>query len=218
MKLFLKTAVAAIALATPMIVHGSAYEFTTAPISFDSQLSLGFTFTTNSAISVTHLGYFDNEGDGFLTDHEVGIFDTAGTLLVSTLLSAGIGDTLTGHFRYKSINPFALAAGQSYVIAATTYGFSDPWAYGISPGSITGFTVDPSISIGSTASLYRYQGDNILRKPGSSVGYTVYAGPNFLTAASGAVPEPANWALMLAGFGVVGAALRRRHRVAVAFS
>jgi PEP-CTERM motif len=34
----------------------------------------------------------------------------------------------------------------------------------------------------------------------------------------GGVPEPANWALMLAGFGVVGAALRRRARVAVAFS
>ena len=212
MKSLLNAAAAALALATPMTAHAAAYEFTTAPISFDSQLSLGFTFTTNSAISVTHLGYFDHMGDGFLTDHEVGIFDMAGTLLVSTLLGSGTGDALTGHFRYKSIAPFALAAGQSFVIAATTFGASDPWAYGNTPSTITGFTVDPSISIGNNASLYTYQGDNILRKPVSSIAYTVYAGPNFLSAGVGAVPEPASWALMIAGFGLVGSALRKTSR------
>ncbi len=33
---------------------------------------------------------------------------------------------------------------------------------------------------------------------------------------SGAVPEPATWAMMLFGFGVVGSALRRRNRAAIA--
>ena len=33
---------------------------------------------------------------------------------------------------------------------------------------------------------------------------------------SGAVPEPAAWALMIGGFGLAGAALRRRRQVAVA--
>jgi PEP-CTERM motif len=32
------------------------------------------------------------------------------------------------------------------------------------------------------------------------------------------VPEPANWALMIAGFGLVGGAIRRRQRVAVAWA
>ncbi|MGL4541154.1 MAG: PEPxxWA-CTERM sorting domain-containing protein, partial [Polymorphobacter sp.] len=32
----------------------------------------------------------------------------------------------------------------------------------------------------------------------------------------GTVPEPASWALMLAGFGVVGGALRRRNMARVA--
>lgn len=36
------------------------------------------------------------------------------------------------------------------------------------------------------------------------------------TAASAAVPEPASWALMIAGFATTGAALRRRRRVAAA--
>lgn len=35
--------------------------------------------------------------------------------------------------------------------------------------------------------------------------------------ASGAVPEPASWALMLVGFGAVGSAMRRRQRTAVSF-
>ncbi len=35
---------------------------------------------------------------------------------------------------------------------------------------------------------------------------------------SGAVPEPGTWAMMLAGFGLMGAAMRRRQRVAVRFA
>lgn len=38
-----------------------------------------------------------------------------------------------------------------------------------------------------------------------------------VTDATGAVPEPAAWALMLGGFGLVGSAMRRRQRVVVTF-
>ena len=37
-------------------------------------------------------------------------------------------------------------------------------------------------------------------------------------AAVGAVPEPASWAMMLVGFGVVGSAMRRRQRATVRFA
>ena len=36
-------------------------------------------------------------------------------------------------------------------------------------------------------------------------------------AVQGAVPEPASWAMMLAGFGIVGGAMRRRQRMSVSF-
>ncbi|HEY3947724.1 PEPxxWA-CTERM sorting domain-containing protein [Phenylobacterium sp.] len=38
----------------------------------------------------------------------------------------------------------------------------------------------------------------------------------FLSSSEGGVPEPASWALMIGGFGLAGAALRRQRRTAVA--
>lgn len=57
----------------------------------------------------------------------------------------------------------------------------------------------------TTAGTY----DNILNG-GGQLGRLV------VTDLGGAVPEPASWALMIAGFGVVGAALRRRRMGAIA--
>ena len=74
----------------PSFAWSQAYYFNTLPISHDSQLSLGFQFTTNNQITLTSLGYFDEWGKGFLTPHEVGIFNALGTLLTSTILSAGL--------------------------------------------------------------------------------------------------------------------------------
>ena len=43
-----------------------------------------------------------------------------------------------------------------------------------------------------------------------------YTGNFRIQSAAGAVPEPATWAMMLSGFGLVGASMRRRARTAVA--
>lgn len=40
----------------------------------------------------------------------------------------------------------------------------------------------------------------------------------FNVTAGNAVPEPASWALMISGFGLAGAALRRRVRTSVSFA
>jgi len=50
---------------------------------------------------------------------------------------------------------------------------------------------------------------------GGTANYTVYDNVTFGSATpggGGAVPEPATWAMMLVGFGAVGAAVRRRRR------
>jgi hypothetical protein len=188
-------------LFVPAASFAAAVEFTNAPVSHDSQLSIGFVFTTNEAVNITSLGYYDENQDGFLTDHEVGIFDSNGQLLVSTILAAGSGASLVGHYRYSSVPAITLAAHSSFVTAATTFGPLDGWAYGNQGSTITGFIIDPSINVASDASRFIYQSDNILRAPDQMFGHTIYGGPNFIGTAievSG-VPEPASAALALSG-------------------
>ncbi len=51
---------------------------------------------------------------------------------------------------------------------------------------------------------------------GAKNGYVVKATFDWQTDPNGAIPEPATWALMIGGFGMAGAALRRRKAVATA--
>jgi hypothetical protein len=46
----------------------------------------------------------------------------------------------------------------------------------------------------------------------------VYAAGTLTTESTGAVPEPASWAMLIAGFGLTGAAMRRRSRTAAAIA
>jgi hypothetical protein len=128
-------------------------------------------------VTVTALGYFDYQGDGFATQHDVGIYNSSGTLLTHALLSAGTVNQLIGDFRYTDIAPITLAAG-TYTLAATTNGPADRWAYG-NGSTMTGFTVDPHISIAANSALYIYQSDNVLRDPTqlNPNNYAIYAGP-----------------------------------------
>jgi hypothetical protein len=191
----------ATALMLPAASFGAAVEFTDAPVTHDTQLSLGFVFTTNQAIDITALGYYDEDGDGVQTNHEVGIFDTNGILLISTILSAGTS-SLEGHYRYNAVSPITLAANSTFTVAATTFGTADGWVYGNAGSQIAGFVVDPSITVASDAARFLYQDDNVLRVPTDHFGnFTIYGGPNFKLAAvnGGEVPEPASVMLTFAG-------------------
>ena len=61
---------------------------------------------------------------------------------------------------------------------------------------------------GYLMNLFNAGTSNVLRVQGTNGGNGVYSGT--ISFAPGAVPEPATWALMLAGFGMVGFAMRRR--------
>lgn len=164
--------------------------------------SLGFLFTVNSAINVTQLGFYDAGDNGLTEQHQVGIYSLGGTLLTSTTVSNS--DPLDSHFRYNSIAPLSLAAGQQYVIAATT-------------GSEL-YTYDPTAL--ATPSEITYVGSRFLQSstlvfPDGFNDEKGYFGPNFkFENGGGAVPEPS--ALIsaatasLIGLGVV----RRRRRSA----
>ena len=82
-----------------------------------------------SDLLVTSLGFYDGPnssvanaagafGDGLLEEHQVGIYNSSGTLLASTTIPAGTSAALVGEFRYLTLpSPITLLAGQSYTIA-----------------------------------------------------------------------------------------------------
>jgi hypothetical protein len=61
-----------------------------------------------------------------------------------------------------------------------------------------------------------------ISEDGSGLVYRLAAGPtvqtSITTVANSPVPEPASWAMFIGGFGLIGGAMRRRRRTAVAFA
>lgn len=93
-----------------------ACDFTGGSTDGTSVITLGYSFTVNSPVRVTDLGYWDFANDGFSSSHQIGIWDTSGALLTSTTIAAGPSGTLLNGFRYVSLaTPLGLAAGD-YVI------------------------------------------------------------------------------------------------------
>lgn len=213
-------ALAAVLLAAASLpaakAEAAAYAFTTAPTAVDTQLSLGFTFTANTTFNVTSLGYYDDLGDGFLTAHDVGIFQGDGAsgpgpLLASTTLAAGTSGTLGANdFRYQAIAPLTLIAGQTYTIAGLSpnIGTNDAWVYG-GPSEVTGFSVNPDITIPLDAARFIYlPPGGVLTDPSDHFSDYQFYAVNFNGPTS--IPEPAALALLLVGIGGLAAAKRKR--------
>ncbi len=82
--------------------------------------TLGFKFTVNSSVTMTHMGIYDSGQDGLQSGGRVGLWDTAGNLLTSAVVLAGNAAMLDGYFRYAAIAGYNLIAGTEYVIGSYT--------------------------------------------------------------------------------------------------
>jgi len=168
--------------------------------------SMGWEFNVLQPVLVDRLGYFNYgpTGQGITTPHEVGIFDSNGTLLVSTTVNPG--DPVSGIWAWKTLSsPFELAPGQGYVLAGLT-GPTDLYTY-----RVNSITVDPSISY--VKNRYVRTGTGALIFPIYTVSETGYSyfGPNMDLRNVPPVPEPALIQLPLL-LGMAGLGYWRRRR------
>ncbi|WP_293904861.1 PEPxxWA-CTERM sorting domain-containing protein [Phenylobacterium sp.] len=173
--------------------------------SVDAGHTLGFEFSTLNAQSITALGIYDSGKDGLADTAQIGVWDTFGHLVASATIKAG-GGTLDGFFRYVAITPVALDVGTHYVVGAyDEHDAQSSWAAG------QGGTAALNLNLNYFGN--RFSSTGALSYADSSSGGGAFLGGNFKiepTSRVSAAPEPATWALMLAGFGLAGVALRRR--------
>ena len=121
---------------------------------------------------------------------------------VGNWYSTGLNDLFYQNVGGKGNGPVYQPGTQTYVLKSVA-----DW---VSTFSSNAYVSAISVGAGSGAGAgYHAFVDNVT--------LTAAAGPrnyNFETAATGAVPEPATWAMTILGMGAVGFAMRRRQKVA----
>ena len=200
-------AVAMLLAAAPAVAATNAVAGFTGGTQFSSVFgreTIGWSFNTANTIEVTSLGWFVVPGFAALaSDHQVGIWSTTGTLLGTTTVTAGA--RTDGDWRFGAVSPFTLLAGDYVIGGLDTQTDNDFYLANVS---------DLAMASGITMLTARFN-----TGPGFSFPSFVLAdsigrfGPSFqfnTLQAPGAIPEPASWAMLIAGFGLVGAAARRR--------
>ena len=164
--------------------------------------TVGFNFTPNRDINLTALGLYDT---GYLASQTpVALYDAQGSQLALTQVSSSSTINNNG-FVFETVSPLHLFANQTYTIGA----------YLSSGLAVDADDVRPSMDI-----VF----GGIAFKPGSSLARPVLTnqsgglfGPSF-EYGSTSVPEPALWGMMVTGFGLMGAVMRRRQNVTVSFA
>jgi hypothetical protein len=175
-----------------------------------SEQTRGWAFTSNQAINIASLGWFDYEGNGLVDSHQVGIWDASGNLQMSGTVGAGTGDPLLAGFRYTTaLTGTTLLAAGTYVVAGLSTYDDDAWRE-VDPARVTmGSAITYLEDRTSESTMFEFAGET----QGLDVGYF---GANFEYDAAAAVPEPSVVSLSLLGLGMMGVAARKRRRAKTA--
>ena len=198
----------------PSLHAGLAIDFTGgSDIAAGGNATVGWSFTVLSSVDVDGLGFFDFESNGLLSSHQVGLWNSSGTLLASATVTSGstvvASTSLNGQWLFESIAPVTLNSGETYTVGAELF-----------PGGDRAFsqtlaTLDSNVNFGIDDLVSPSAGFAKPTLTGSLLG-NGYFGPNFTYTSGGggggsAVPEPSSILLLGLGtaFAGVGAARRR---------
>ncbi len=202
-------------VAAAPVVDFTGGEESTANNFSTGDITLGWRFTVTSPIAIGGLGIFDVGANGLANSHQIGLWNSDGSLL---LTSATITDANSTHVTSTStagdwrstplIAPLVLVPAD-YVIGAFYSDHDADHVFQIvgaaAPGTVStipGVTFDES-----RFALFSFQ------FPRSHVpGNDGYFGPNLFTVAAPPVPEPKTYAMLMAGLGLLGLIARRRRK------
>ncbi|MBB5985610.1 PEPxxWA-CTERM sorting domain-containing protein [Sphingobium lignivorans] len=209
MKSTIWAALAATTLMSGIAHAGPAWEFETATNSFNNgDWIFANSFTVLETVTVSGLGYYADPFNGQVEDNQVALYscDTAGCLSTGTLLASAVVTNaypIVGHFRYVTIPELTLLPGE-YLISGVSLGNNYTW-------NNIGFYTDSSIQYNDNRWLEGSTPDflNFVQNDTTDG----YWGPNLFLGKpdfTGVVPEPATWAMMIGGFALAGATMRRR--------
>jgi hypothetical protein len=175
---------------------------------FDSTRGYAFNITAAGGVTVTHLSFFDFGGNGLIESHEVGLWNSAGVLLASATVPAGVAAPLdsTGKFRIVPITPLLLPAGTGYAVGAVFLANSSDvqgieWSSSSTASGIT--YVQPRLSLNGPGLVFPTVTGAFLGIPGGSF--------NIAPGGAAAAPEPGSLALLaLTCLPLIGAAVRQK--------
>ena len=162
---------------------------------------------TGSNLVAAQLGVWDAGANGLVESHQVGLWNSTGTLLASATVGSGTSAALVDGFRYVDIVDVPLAVG-SYTVGAFYFsGSLDVQAIDlVGLATAPGITYDDFRFINAVASLT--MPTEPLNGRTGLIGGTLMV--DAITAPTSEVPEPQSALLALMGVGLLSLARARR--------